>query len=180
MAKTWYPPVRIFNFFSVFAALFASLVMWPLFMSNLFSRDSMRSFLEARFALILLLLSWKKERWANRGLPCVSLLSGKEEHLCQTFLPHLQCPKVKILLWMSKLVDVWLWPGCRHPGRGRHAASLFSPPPFQPRKQQNADLTLRLTKIFTSFIISNSLTSRSIFAASISSVATSLYGCLTN
>ena len=120
----------------------------------------------------------EKERWANHGLPCVSLLSGKEEHLCQTFLPHLQCPKVKIQLWMSKTVDVWLWPGCMHPERGRHAASLFSPPPFQPRKQQNADLTTILTKIFTSFIVSKSLTSRSIFAASISSVATSLYGCL--
>jgi len=50
--RTWYPPVRIFNFFSILAALFASRVMCPRFCSSRFSCDSRRSFLLARFARV--------------------------------------------------------------------------------------------------------------------------------
>jgi len=50
--RTWYPPVRIFNFFSILAALFASRVMCPRFCSRRFSCDSRRSFLLARFARV--------------------------------------------------------------------------------------------------------------------------------
>ena len=88
--RTWYPPVRIFSFFSVFAALFASLVMWPRFMSNLFSKDSMRSFLEARFAL-------GENKVKNEQVNVDNILSGRERWLVTLCIAVVREGKVPVL-----------------------------------------------------------------------------------
>ena len=53
--------------------------MWPRFMSNLFSKDSMRSFLDARFAL------WKEDKvnlWIRRKdgqvTLCIAAVQGEK------------------------------------------------------------------------------------------------------
>ena len=66
--------------------------------------------------------------------------------------------------------ESWLGPGCKHPARGLHVAYRFSPPPSQPGF---VNVKLQYFEMFQLF------TSRRILALSMSSVATSLYGCLT-
>lgn len=65
MKRTWYPPVRIFSFFSILAALFASRVICPRFCSKRFSCDSRRSFLLARLARVYLFWLGRKSTYIH-------------------------------------------------------------------------------------------------------------------